>query len=135
MMNKERERERERTQRETKKKRKERRLVFFLSSSSYLWYLFSLIRAMIESNRGRFMYLHSCCCCCCCCCRRRLSRGSEKKVMTKRLYYYDIKFYIRVVFYSFLVSSRKKRKSGLFLVRVSIFSNSHLAILLRVIVA
>ena len=54
-------RERERTQRETKKKRKERRLVFFLSSS-YLWYLFSRIRAMIESNRGRFMYLHSCCC-------------------------------------------------------------------------
>jgi len=35
--------------------------VFFLSSSSssYLWYLFSRIRAMIESNRGRFMYLHT----------------------------------------------------------------------------
>ena len=57
-------RERERTQRETKKKRKERRSMFFLSSSSssYLWYLFSRIRAMIESNRGRFMYLYSCCC-------------------------------------------------------------------------
>jgi len=54
-------RERERTRRETKKKRKERRSVFFLSSS-YLWYLFSRIRAMIESNRGRFMYLHSCFC-------------------------------------------------------------------------
>ena len=67
-----RERERERAQRETKKKRKERRLVFFLSSSSYLWYLFSRIRAMIESNRGRFMYLHSCWCWCWCCCRRRV---------------------------------------------------------------
>ena len=67
-------RERERTRRETKKKRKERRSVFFLSSSSssYLWYLFSRIRAMIESNRGRFMYLHSCWCWCWCCCRRRV---------------------------------------------------------------
>jgi tellurite resistance protein TehA-like permease len=36
--------------------------MFFLSSSStsYLWYLFSRIRAMIESNRGRFMYLFFC---------------------------------------------------------------------------
>jgi len=96
-------RERERTQRETKKKRKERRLVFFLSSS-YLWYLFSRIRAMIESNRGRFMYLFFC-------------FGAvvlvvvvvvvfhvarEKKVMTKKLYL----FWFEFQFFSTLIYNR-----------------------------
>ena len=102
-MNKE--RERERTQRETKKKRKERRSMFFLSSSSsYLWYLFSRIRAMIESNRGRFscifffvlvlLLLSSS--------SRRLSRGTREKSYDEEI--------------------EKKP----FLIRVfSIFSNSH----------
>ena len=93
-----RERERERTQRETKKKRKERRLMFFLSSSSYLWYLFSRIRAMIESNRGRFMYLFFlfwCCCSCCVVVVVVFHVAREKKVMTKKLK----PFLIRVFFF------------------------------------
>ena len=82
-------RERERTQRETKKKRKERRLMFFLSSSSsYLWYLFSRIRAMIESNRGRFMYLHSCCVGVVVVVVVVFHVAREKKVMTKKFLFW-----------------------------------------------
>ena len=90
--------------------------MFFLSSSSYLWYLFSRIRAMIESNRGRFMYLHSCCCfgvvVVVVVLRSSSFTCSEKKGMTREKN--------KIFFFGFLL--RKKRKSAL-LVRVfSIFS-------------
>lgn len=67
--------------------------MFFLSSSSsYLWYLFSRIRAMIESNRGRFMYLHSCCFGVVVVVVVVFHVAREKKIMTKKYAFFGSSF-------------------------------------------
>ena len=65
--------------------------MFFLSSS-YLWYLLSRIRAMIESNRGRFMYLHSCCFGVVVVVVVVFHVAREKKIMTKKYAFFGSSF-------------------------------------------
>ena len=84
--------------------------MFFLSSSStsYLWYLFSRIRAMIESNRGRFMYLTVVVVLvlyvCCCRRRRRLSRGTREKSYDEEISTFFIRSRVFSIFPTLIVS-------------------------------